>query len=134
MSICNDSNSAILSIDKPANLKWSMGQGVPGSLDGLYLRPGGSSCWRKQPNNVPLRQGKFFVPQGTPLPLKCEEMYQKFPKNSMFFFGSNVASLACCNSTYTTAGSGKCICSTAQQRKLINEQRGGNKNWPNYGF
>lgn len=132
MSICNDNNSAILSVNKPANIHWSMGKGVPGSLDNLYLRPGGSSCWRHKPNNVPLLKGKFFVPQGTPLPLKCEEQYQKFPKDSMFFFANNVSSPLCCPSTFSSNNSG-CVCSTPQQRDLV-ARRGNNKNWPNYGF
>lgn len=132
MSICNDSNSAILSVDQPASLSWGMGQGVPGSLDGIILRPGGCSRWRKQPNNVPLRQGRFFVPQGTSIPLKCEEMYQTFPKDSMFLFSRSVSSPACCPSTYSDSNG--CICTDAQMRRFVGQTRGNNKNFSNYSF
>jgi hypothetical protein len=132
MSLCNDSNSAILSVNNPAPTKWSMGQGVPGSLDGLYLYPGGSSTWRKQPNNVPLMKGKMFVPMGTPVPLRCESTYQNFPENSMFVFSRNVSSPLCCPSTYSDSNG--CICTTEEQRQLIAQMRAGNKTYPNYGF
>ena len=132
MSICNDSNSAIYSVDRPASLSWKMGKGVPGSLDGLYLRPGGESTWRKQPNNVAQKDGKFFVVQGTPVPLKCEEMYQKFPENSMFAFSKNVSSPYCCPATY--ADSNGCICTTPEQIKYISQRRGNNKTFSNYSF
>lgn len=132
MSLCNESNAAILSVDNPAPVKWNMGQGVPGSLDGLYLYPGGASTWRKQPNNPPMFKGKMFVPQGTPLPLKCESVYQALPQNSMFVFARNVSSPLCCPSTYSTYGG--CVCTTPQQRQLIGMMRGGNKTYPNYGF
>jgi hypothetical protein len=131
MSICNDSNSAILSVDQPASLAWGMGRGVPGSLDGIILRPGGSSYWKAQPNNVPLKKGRFFVPMGTPLPLKCEEMYQTIPENSMMVFAQNVAS-PLCKSDYSTMGGQ--ICTTPNQRSFIGERRGDNKNFPNYSF
>jgi len=132
MSICNDSNSAILSVDQPASLSWGMGRGVPGSLDGIVLKPGGASTWRQQPNNVPKMKGRFFVPQGTPVPLKCEEMYQTFPKNSMFMFSQNVSSPSCCPSTYSDSNG--CICSTSQQRRWVAQQRANNKNFSNYSF
>jgi hypothetical protein len=132
MSICSESNSALLTVNNPAPVDWRMGAGVPISLDGLYLTPGGTSTWRKQPNNVPLMQGKFFVPQGTPVPLRCESVYQTFPQNSMFYFSRNVASPLCCPSTYSTSTG--CVCTTPQQRMLLATLRGGNKTWPNYEF
>lgn len=132
MSICNDNNSAILSINQPADIAWNMGSGVPGSFDGLILRPGGSSTWRKQPNNVPLKRGKMYTSFGTPLPLKCEMMYQKVPQNPMFVFARNVASPACCPSTYSTDTG--CVCTDAQMRRYIAQQRGNNKNYSNYSF
>jgi hypothetical protein len=131
MSISNK-NTSFLSANNPAPVKWSMGKGVPGSLDGLYLYPGGASTWRKQPNNVPLLKGKMFVPQGTPIPLSCESVYQTLPENSMFYFAKNVASPLCCPSTYSTYGG--CVCTIPQQRALLGEMRGGNKTYPNYGF
>lgn len=132
MSICNESNAALLTVNNPAPVNWNMGTGVPISLDGLYLTPGGASTWRKQPNNVPLMQGKFFVPQGTPVPLRCESVYQSLPENSMFYFARNVASPLCCPSTYSTSTG--CVCTTPQQRQLVAQFRGGNKTWPNDGF
>ena len=132
MSICNDSNSAILSVDQPASLSWGMGRGVPGSLDGIVLRPGGASTWRQQPNNVPKMKGRFFVPQGYSMPLKCEETYMKMPSNSMFMFAQNVSSPSCCPSTYSSSGG--CLCSTPDQRRWVAQQRGNNKNFSNYSF
>jgi hypothetical protein len=132
MSICNDSNSAILSVNQPASLSWGMGQGVPGSLDGIILRPGGSSTWKAPPNNVMLKHGRFFVPQGFgSLPLKNEEMHQKFPENSMMVFSQNVAS-PLCKSDYSTMGGQ--ICSSPSQRSFIGERRGNNKNFLNNSF
>ena len=131
-NITGESNSALLTIDNPAPLHWRMASGNPISLDGLYLTPGGSSSWRKQPNNVPLLQGKFFVPQGTPLPLRCESVYQSLPENSMFLFAKNVASPLCCPSTYSTDRG--CVCTTPEQRALLNGWRGNNKHYPEYEF
>ena len=84
MSICNDSNSAILSVDQPANLSWNMGTGVPGSLDGLVLSTGSVHPWKAKPTNTELLKARFFVPQGFgSLPLKREEMYQTLPEDSL---------------------------------------------------
>lgn len=132
MSICNDSNSAILSVDKPANIYWRMGNGVPGSLDGLMLRPGGVSHWRKQPNNSEKQNKKLFVPQGHSLPLKVEEQPMAMPKNSMFMFANNYSSPTCCPSTFSTSRG--CVCTTQQQRRFIGQQRGNNKNYYNNAF
>jgi hypothetical protein len=132
MSVCNNSKASFFPVNNPAPVQWSMGRGVPGSLDGLYLYPGGASTWRKQPNNVPLLPGKMFVPMGTPVPLKCESVYQSLPENSMFYFARNVASPLCCPSTYSTSTG--CVCTTPQQRALVSVLRGGNKTYPNYSF
>ena len=129
MSICNDSNLAILSVDKPANLSWRMGNGVPGSLDGLVLKPGGVSNWRRQPNNAQFQDGKLFVPQGHSLPLKVEEQPMMMPKNSMFMFANNRYSPSCCPSTFSTSGG--CVCATQQQRRFVGQRRGDNKNYYN---
>lgn len=72
-----------------------------------------------------LLQGKFFVPQGTPLPLKHEEIYQTLPKDSMFLFANNKTSPACCPSSYTSDHG--CVCVTPQQVNFISRYRGGNK-------
>tara|TARA_B100001964_G_C14027199_1_gene506611 strand:+ start:430 stop:825 length:396 start_codon:yes stop_codon:yes gene_type:complete len=120
------------SINQPANISYNMGNGVPGSYDGLVLRPKGGSTWRKPPSNVPLKKGKFFVPQGTPLPLKHEMQFMDLPKNSMFVWDKNVASPACCSATYSTSTG--CVCTTKQQRDMIGQNRGNNKNYPNGSF
>ena len=128
MSICNDSNSAILSINQPAQISWRMSDGVPGSFDGVILKPNCSSTWKACPDNTPLK-GRFFVPQGHTLPLNDEEMYQKLPKDSMFMFSRNTTS-PYCKSTYSTSGGQ--ICSTCKQMKYVGETRGGNAT--NIGF
>ena len=131
MSICNDSNSAILSIDQPAKLSWTMGQGVPGSLDGLIFRPNSSTSWKANPSNTAQLKSRFFVPQGWgSMPLKCEEMYQTLPNNSMFMFASNVAS-PYCKSTYSTFGGQ--VCTSDFQQRYIGERRGNNNNYTGDG-
>lgn len=131
MSITNESNINLLSIDKPASLNWSIADGVPGSMDGIILNPGGSK-WRHKPNDSKKLKGKVFVPSGTPLPLKSEEMYHVVPDNSMFMFSQNISRPECCPSTYSSSGG--CICSTKQQREFVAQKRGNNKNYSNYSF
>lgn len=114
------------SINQPAMVSYNMGKGVPGSYDGLVLKPKGGSDWRKPPSNVPLMEGKFFVPQGTPLPLKNEMQFMSLPKDSMFVFDRNVSSPSCCPSTFSTSTG--CVCTTKQQRDFIGQRRGNNKN------
>ena len=115
-------------MNQPASLGYRMGEGVYGSYDGIYLRPGGSSTWRKQPNNVPLMKGPVYVYQGTPLPLASEMKPTPIPEESMFIFSKNVASPLCCPSTYSTDRG--CVCTTEQQRRFISMARGDNKNYP----
>ena len=113
-------------INQPAMVNYNMGSGVPGSYDGLKLKPKGNSTWRKAPSDVALLKGKFFVPQGTPLPLKHEMQFMTLPDNSMFYFDKNVSSPACCPSTFSTDQG--CVCTTKQQRDFIGQFRGNNKN------
>ena len=113
-------------VNQPAMVNYNMGSGVPGSYDNLRLENKNGCGWRKTPCNVPLKKGKFFVPQGTPLPLKNEMQFMTLPENSMFYFDKNVASPACCPSTFSTSTG--CVCTTEQQRNLIAAQRGNNKN------
>ncbi len=101
--------------------------------DGIVFKtdcPG--SPWRKTPCTNEQIQGPLFVPQGTPLPLKNEMTYTELPKDSMFVFSRNISDPACCPATYSTDRG--CVCTTAQQRKLIGQTRGNNKNFPNYSF
>ena len=111
-----------------ASLNYNIGNGVPVSYSNKLLQPGGSSTWRHEPNNVPLRNQKTFVPQGSQLPLANESRYVLPVPNSMFYFNKNKVSLACCPSTYTSSDG--CVCTTPEQRKFIGEERGGNKNYP----
>ena len=53
-------NNLMLTVNEPAKLKFSMGNGVPGSYDGIRLKPEGGSDWRHPPSNVPLSGGKFL--------------------------------------------------------------------------
>ena len=76
-------------VNQPAMVNYNMGNGVPGSYDNLKLENKNGCGWRKTPCNVPLKQGQFFVPQGTPLPLKNEMQFMTLPENSMFVFDKN---------------------------------------------
>lgn len=110
--------------DDPAPVKYYMGRGLPGSYDGLRLKPRGDSTWRKYPNNPPLKSNPLFVPQGAGIPLRNEEIYVDIPKDSMFYFAHNYASPACCPSSFSTSTG--CLCTTPGQRDFIN-RRGSNK-------
>ena len=121
-------NSPGVSYNNPAPVDYSMGKGVYGSYADIRLKPKGGSSWRHPPSNVPLKKGPLFVPQGTPLPLADEVVPMEPPKDSMFIFANNVSSPLCCGSTYSTDTG--CVCTTEAQRKLIAQQRGNNKNWP----
>lgn len=125
--------SSLHGITTPLNYAptdWSMGQGVPGSFDDIKLIPKYQSSWRRPPADIKPREGKFFVPQGTPLPLKHEMIFQKLPKNPMFIFDRNVASPACCPSTLSTSTG--CVCTTPAQRDYVGMYRGGNKTFYDY--
>lgn len=117
-------------ISEPAPLRYSLGKGVPGSYDGIFLKPKGNT-WRHPPSNRPLKSKFLYVPQGTPLPLKHEERLAEIPTN-MFLFGRNQVAPECCPATYSTYGG--CICTTPEQRRFIAQERGNNKTYPNYSF
>ena len=123
-------NDLFLTINKPAQTNYKIGDGVKGSYDGKVLKPGGVSNWRKQPNNVPLNTRPLFIPQGHQIPLTFESNAVQLPPDSMFYFANNLVSMDCCPSTYTTDRG--CVCTTEQQRRFIGEQRGNNKNFPEY--
>ena len=123
-------NSLFFTINKPADTKFQIGEGVQGSYDGKILKPGGVSDWRHMPNENKLDSASQFVAQGHQLPLLSEAQPALLPNDSMFVFANNMVSLDCCPSTYTTDRG--CVCTTEQQRKLIGEQRGNNKNFPEY--
>tara|TARA_B100000780_G_C21119943_1_gene453537 strand:+ start:2173 stop:2559 length:387 start_codon:yes stop_codon:yes gene_type:complete len=108
------------SMNRPANLKYGMGNGVPGSFDNLKLKS------NKKVETETL-EGKFYVPQGTPLPLKHEVMYVPLPKESMFYFNKNKSSQIGCASSFSTSNGS--VCTTQEQRDFIGQHRGGNKNY-----
>lgn len=60
---------------QPASLNYSMGTGLPNSFDGLVLKAAPNSRWKHPPVNPSLKNRKLFVPMGTPIPLKNEEIY-----------------------------------------------------------
>ena len=128
----DDMNSKFYeSMNKPAALQYSMGNGVPGSFDGIKLKPKGDK-WRKDPSNMKPLKGKFYVPQGTPLPLAHEVQYVDLPKDSMFYFDKNQNSNSCCSATFSTSTG--CVCTTKEQRDFIGQHRGGNKNYYDDSF
>lgn len=120
-------NSYLLSVDTPAPVNWNMGQGVYGSYAGIKLKPDCQSDWRKCPSENPTYPvgTKLFVPQGTPLPLKNEEVYQAPPKDSMFYFAYNKSSPDCCPATFSNSVG--CVCTNKKQRDFIGLYRGGNR-------
>lgn len=126
-------NYMLLSIDTPASVRYNMGEGVYGSYDGIKLVANNNDGWRKEPSNVPKLKSRYlFVPQGTPLPLANEMVYSQIPKDSMFYFAQNQASLACSPSTYSTDRGA--VCTTPQQRMYLGTNRGNNKNYLDDSF
>ncbi len=113
-------------------VNYNMGNGVLGSYDNMVLKTTCKQSWMKPPCNPPQKSNLQFVPQGTPLPLKNEEIYSEIPKNSMFIFSNSFASPECCPATFSTDRG--CICSSDQLRAFIGERRGGNMSYNNYNF
>lgn len=125
----NGDNSLFLTIDTPAPTNYNMGTGVNGTYDGKFLKPNDSN-WRKDPSKNNLTENPMMVVQGAGVPLASESTNSLIPNDSMFYFAKNMVSLDCCPSTYTTDKG--CVCTTEEQRKFIGEQRGNNKNFPEY--
>jgi len=119
-------------MNSAAPINYNMGNGVYGSYDNLQLKTPCNDNWKHAPCNPQGKAMPLYVPQGTPLPLKNEIMYQNLPKDSMFQFQDNYSSPACCPSTFSSDAG--CVCTTEQQRKLVGVTRGNNKNHPNYSF
>jgi len=111
-----------------APIDFNVGNGIIGSYDNIKFERDP----KKILNYNMINNNKFFVPQGTPLPLKNEMIYSELPKDSMFIFANSYASPDCCPSTYSTDRG--CICTTDFQKKYIGEQRGLNKSYSNYNF
>ena len=125
-------NLHILSVNMPADIDYHMGNGLYGSYDGRILRSTISPALKKVLTNMSSNNAKYFVPQGTQLPLKEDSVYTQLPTDSMFLFSKNIASPACCPSTYSTSNG--CVCTTQKQRDLVSIYRGNNKSFPDDGF
>jgi len=115
------------SVNSPAPVGYSIRTGIVGSYDGLILQPP-DSTWRRYPAQNPTLKNPIFVPQGSGVPLKNEEVPVNLD-DSMFIFAKNIASPFCCPATHSTSTG--CVCTTKQQRDLIGLYRGGNDY---YGF
>ena len=125
-NIQNLKNELLNTIDQPAPVSFSMGSGVLGSWDNIRFE-------KKNPD-YQLKSDKLFVPQGTPLPLKGQQIYQQMPTNPMFVFQRNYASPACCGNGSSFSTSTGCVCTTPAQRNEISMYRGNNKNYPDDSF
>ena len=115
-----------MDVGGPAPMNYSMRQGVPNSYDNIAMYPRGCSRWRHPPADVKQypKSDRFFVTQGSGVPLKFESSFTKLPEKSMFVFARNKASPACCPSTFSTSTG--CVCTTPFQRDNIGIARGGN--------
>lgn len=117
-----------------APVNFNVGNGVMGSYDNILFK---TQCaqygepWKAPICNAEPTSNRVFLPQGTPLPLKNEEIYSDFPTDSMLIFKNNRSSLGCSSQYSTDRGP---ICSTPQQQKYIGEMRGYNKTYNNYNF
>lgn len=120
-------NSLVYSINQPASVYYAMGSGVPGNYDNIRFIANPYDGWKAAPANAPLLPNKLYVPMGTPLPLKNEEVAMELPADSMFVFGRNQASPNCKGSFSTSTGQ---VCTTPEQRDYIGVYRGGNKTYP----
>ena len=125
-------NLYILSVNMPADIDYRMGNGIYGSYDGRRLTHAISPSLKKVLSNMSSNNAKYFVPQGTQLPLKEESVYTQLPTDSMFLFSKNIASPLCCPATYSTSNG--CVCTTQEQRDLVSLYRGNNKSYPDDGF
>ncbi len=113
------------SANSPAPVGYNMGRGLPGSYDGMRLQPP-DSRWRRFPAQNPQLKNPLFVPQGSGVPLRNEEVPVNLD-DTMFIFSKNIASPYCCPSSFSTSTG--CVCTTKQQRDFIGLYRGSNKDW-----
>ena len=122
-NIQNLKNELLDTTNQPAPVAFNMGNGVLGSWDNIRFE-------KKDPN-YQLKSDKLFVPQGTPLPLKGQQIYQQMPANPMFIFQRNYASPACRSEFSCSTGQ---LCVPPNQRREIGMYRGGNKGYPDSSF
>jgi len=112
-------------------VNFNMGTGVLGSYDNILFQTQCNQGWKAPICDAPLKDKRIFLPQGTPLPLKQEEIYSELPTNSIFPFARTFASPDC-RSMYSTDRGQLCLPET--QQKYIGEMRGFNKTYENYNF
>lgn len=96
------------------NLKCSMGNGVKGSYDNLFLQTKCAHPWRHAPCNPKLKSQYIFIGQGSPLPLNPT---LSRVNDDMFMLARNYTSPDCCPSTYSTSTG--CVCTTPEQIRYI---------------
>lgn len=84
-----------------------------GQYDGLVLKTGNNSSWRGTSPNEPLNGPAVEV-----------------GPDNLFLFKNNQCKPSCCGSTFSCSGG--CVCTTPEQRELINT-RGGNRTRPDSG-
>jgi len=111
------------SANSPAPISYDMGKGIYGSYDGLILHPP-DSTWKAYPAQNKLMKNPIFVPQGSGVPLRNEEVPVNIPDDSMFIFAKNYASEYCSSNYSTSVGQ---VCTTPQQRAFINRRGGNNR-------
>lgn len=115
-----------------APVDFNVGGGVLGSYDNIRFKTQcGPEGWKAPLCNAEPTSNRIFLPQGTPLPLKNEEIYSLLPQDSMAIFARNRSSLDC-HSQYTTDRGP--VCTTPVQDKYIGEMRGYNQTYNNYNF
>lgn len=123
-----DKNMLMYSINQPASVHYSMGQGVPGSYANIRFVANKYDGWKRQPANTTLLPDKLYVPMGTPLPLKNEEIAMELPADSMLFWARNRASPQCQGTLSTDRGG---VCTTPEQRNYVGVYKAGNNTYPN---
>ena len=115
-------------------INYGMGQNVLGSYDNLLLQTSckgdGGRNWQASPCALQPKSNLQILFQGTPLPLKNEEIYSEISQPSMFLFANNTSNLACNNQYTSDRGP---ICQTIDQQRLLME-RGKNQTYNNYNF
>jgi hypothetical protein len=116
-------------------VNFNIGNGVLGSYDNILLQTNcsnsGNPAWRSPPCMPPVKSSLMFLPQGTPLPLKNEEIYSELPKDSMFLFAQTVSNPSCRSQYSSDRGP---LCLNSETVKYIGEMRGKNKTYENYNF
>ena len=112
--------------------KYNINNQTTSTFDGLKL-----SLKEKNQQHQLFPSVRITSPVGEDIELKSDPVSDSFPTvdgskdgaKKMFMFAHNKSSLACCPSTFSDDRG--CICTTDQQRNLI-QRRGGNKTASSY--